>query len=416
MKFDGVGRPYETLHATPNCASWIKVDTGYDSVGRAKTVSNPYCLTSEPTYGITQTTYDALSRTLNTTKQDGSITSVKYDDTPGDTSGAPLVCTTATDESGKKRQACSDAFGRLAKVIEPNPGAAATNATGSFSVSGTEQSATSQPGQYASVTLTIGGSDPVNIITTCTPTCHSHNFLDTSGTLNFTITAGGTTIGPVSATYNNTITAAGLAAALYNAFPANSLVTISNPNGGTSFTLTSATAGSFANAYVITTSKTTTCVDSDSVFCGGGGGGWTMTLSGPGLAQTQASPENFTGGQNASTVADSGLITTTINGTAYSTSFGAGDTSSTIASRLATAISAGPYASATPSGGTKGLTQQNRRNYWRLLSNHQLYLELGPIRQSIIHHHFWICAQRSQGCRWDQQQSFRNALPIQCPG
>jgi YD repeat-containing protein len=69
VKFDGVGRPYQTLQSTPDCASWIKVDTSYDTVGRAKTVSNPYCLTSEPTYGITQTSYDALSRTLNTTKQ-----------------------------------------------------------------------------------------------------------------------------------------------------------------------------------------------------------------------------------------------------------------------------------------------------------------------------------------------------------
>ena len=147
VKFDGVGRPYQTLQATPDCTTsgYIKVDTTYDTVGRTKTVSNPYCLTNEPTSGITQTTYDALSRTLNTTKQDGSVTSVKYEDTPGDTSGAPLVCTTATDESGKKRQTCSDAFGRLVKVLEPNPAAAATNADGSVTVSGTEQSGNSQP-------------------------------------------------------------------------------------------------------------------------------------------------------------------------------------------------------------------------------------------------------------------------------
>ncbi|MBZ5489706.1 MAG: hypothetical protein LAO76_02095 [Acidobacteriia bacterium] len=355
VKFDGLGRVYHTLQLTPDCPTYIKVDSTYDAVGRIKTVSNPYCFTTEATYGITQLDYDGVGRVTTTTKPDQSVAIVLYNDTPGDSSGPPAICTTAIDESGKKRQSCTDAFGRVVKVVEPNPGAAATFATGSFSVSGTEQSATSQQAQYASVTLTIGGSDPVNIITTCSPTCHSHNVLDTSGTLNFTITTGGTTIGPVSATYNTTITPAGLAAALYSAFPANSLVTISNPNGGTSFTLTSATAGSFANAYVIATSKITSCVDSDSVFCGGGGGGWTMTLSGPGLAQTQASPENFTGGQNASTVADSGLITATINGIQYSTSFGAGDTSATIASRLATAISAGPYASATPSGGTVNL-------------------------------------------------------------
>src|SRR5579871_1142472 len=159
VKFDGVGRPYQTQQLTPDCTSYIKVDTVYDTVGRVKTVSNPYCLTNEPTYGVTQTTYDALSRTLNTTKQDGSVTSVKYEDTPGDTSGAPLVCTTATDESGKKRQSCSDALGRLVKVVEPNPAAAATNATGWVTVSGNEQSATGAQAVPASITVTIGGTD-----------------------------------------------------------------------------------------------------------------------------------------------------------------------------------------------------------------------------------------------------------------
>jgi RHS repeat-associated protein len=129
VKFDGVGRPYQTQQLTPDCATYIKVDTTYDAVGRAKTASNPYCLTSEPTYGITQSDYDALSRTTKTTKQDGSFTTVNYEDTPADTSGPPTVCTTVTDEAGKKRQACSDAFGRLLKVVEPNP------ATGSLTTS-----------------------------------------------------------------------------------------------------------------------------------------------------------------------------------------------------------------------------------------------------------------------------------------
>jgi RHS repeat-associated protein len=47
-----------------------------------------------------------------------------------------------------------------------------------------------------------------------------------------------------------------------------------------------------------------------------------------------------------------------VNGTPYSTSFGSGDTPTTIASRLATAISAGSYASAMASGGTVNLTSK----------------------------------------------------------
>ena len=119
--FDGLGRPIQTQQITPDCTSGIKVDTTYDVVGRSKTVSNPYCLTTESTYGITQTDYDALSRVMKTTKQDGSFTTIKYEDTPADSSGPPTVCTTATDETGKKRQSCSDALGRMLKVVEPNP-------------------------------------------------------------------------------------------------------------------------------------------------------------------------------------------------------------------------------------------------------------------------------------------------------
>src|SRR5205807_4721937 len=82
--FDGLGRPTQTQQITPECTGGIKIDTAYDVVGRTKTVSNPYCLTTEATYGITQQDYDALSRVTKTTKQDGSIITVKYEDTPAD--------------------------------------------------------------------------------------------------------------------------------------------------------------------------------------------------------------------------------------------------------------------------------------------------------------------------------------------
>lgn len=116
VKFDGLGRPIQTQQFTPDCATNIKVDTAYDLVGRTASVTNPYCLTSEPTYGVTHSEYDALSRGTKTIKQDQSFTTVKYNDTPGDPSSSALVCTTANDESGKQRQACTDALGRLVKA------------------------------------------------------------------------------------------------------------------------------------------------------------------------------------------------------------------------------------------------------------------------------------------------------------
>ncbi|MGC2696055.1 MAG: hypothetical protein WA738_09705, partial [Candidatus Angelobacter sp.] len=109
--FDGLGRPYLNDHVTPSCTA--EVLTTYDALGRAATVTNPYCSgtnhQSDPTYGVTQTQFDALGRVTQVTKQDGSISTISY-------SGN---CTTATDEAGKQRKSCSDALGRLVEIDEP---------------------------------------------------------------------------------------------------------------------------------------------------------------------------------------------------------------------------------------------------------------------------------------------------------
>lgn len=338
VKFDGVGRPYQTQQLTPDCASYIKVDTVYDPVGRTKSVSNPYCLTSEPTYGVTQTTYDALSRTLNTTKQDGSVTSVKYEDTPGDTSGAPLVCTTATDESGKKRQACSDAFGRLVKVVEPNPGAAATYATGWVTISGTEQTANSQPATPGQTTISISGQERSH--QSCHPSCFT---VYDSGTV--TIAVSGFSAKTVSYGQGDTpaTVAWKLSCAFHNDTASAADAACPGTSGSSTQVVLTARATGVASNYSFTTSSAT---DDGSV-----------NFFVPSFTAAPASGA-FTGGQNASSTPDTGNVTLTINGTPYSTSFGAGDTYNTIASRLSTAISAGPYASATPSGGTVSLTSK----------------------------------------------------------
>ena len=48
-------------------------------------------------------------------------------------------CTDSADEAGKQRRACVDGLGRLVMVVEPNPGAGATTATGSVTINGSEQ-------------------------------------------------------------------------------------------------------------------------------------------------------------------------------------------------------------------------------------------------------------------------------------
>ena len=147
---DGVGRAYHSEHAVPGGPA--KVDTAFDGLGQAVSVSNPYFSTSDATYGVTQPQYDGLGRTTRITKQDGSFSTVDY------SSGN---CTVTTDEANNLRKACSDALGRLIEVDEPgvaNVGAqaqvtvdigamksvmigghAAVHATGSITVSGVEQ-------------------------------------------------------------------------------------------------------------------------------------------------------------------------------------------------------------------------------------------------------------------------------------
>ncbi len=144
VTFDGLGRPKQTQHATPS--GTVYADTIYDQIGRIWKVSNPYYVTTEPTYGITETQYDGLGRTLKTIKPDNSFSIALYSDN----------CTTGTDEAGKQRKACSDGLGRLTEVDEPNPGAQDTVATGSITISGTEQSI-SQSGAPGKGTVTITG-------------------------------------------------------------------------------------------------------------------------------------------------------------------------------------------------------------------------------------------------------------------
>src|SRR5262249_39659370 len=48
---DGLGRTKQTQSLAPECT--IKTDTTYDALNRVSTVSNPYCTTTDATYGIT---------------------------------------------------------------------------------------------------------------------------------------------------------------------------------------------------------------------------------------------------------------------------------------------------------------------------------------------------------------------------
>ena len=113
---DGIGHPKQTqMQTDPPGTDYT--DTTHDALGLVWKVSNPYRSLSDPTYGLTTYTYDALGRPSDETgassivRPDGSTVSTTY-------SGN---CVTLTDEQSKRRQTCSDGIGRLLSVAEdPN--------------------------------------------------------------------------------------------------------------------------------------------------------------------------------------------------------------------------------------------------------------------------------------------------------
>jgi RHS repeat-associated protein len=109
----------------------------------------------------------------------------------------------------------------------------------------------------------------------------------------------------------------------------------------TSVTLTTRASGA-ATAYSFTTSSATTDQSGDFTVA--------SFFAGP-------NPGAFSGGHDAGT-SDSGNVTISVNGTNYTVSFGAGDTSSTIATRLASAMSGSAAVSASAAGNQVNLTSK----------------------------------------------------------
>lgn len=107
--YDSLGRVLQR-QVTSDPAGTDTVVTTYDGNGLVASVSNPYRRTSDPTYGITQYSYDALGRMTKQTQPDGSAVQWSYS----------ANCMTQTDEAGKISKICDDGLGRTSVAYEPD--------------------------------------------------------------------------------------------------------------------------------------------------------------------------------------------------------------------------------------------------------------------------------------------------------
>ena len=157
VAFDGLGHTVRsTLTSDPDCSTGDRIDTTYDGLGRVNTTSNPYCSTSDPTYGLTTHTYDALGRAAQVIPPDGSATSNNISTTY---SGS---CAVVVDQAGKVRKSCTDGLGRLVELDEPSASGASagTPGTGTVKISGHEQ-------KIINCTAPVGATQTASTQTSC---------------------------------------------------------------------------------------------------------------------------------------------------------------------------------------------------------------------------------------------------------
>jgi RHS repeat-associated protein len=322
--FDGLGRIARAKHVTPDGNALV--DTTYDALGHAASVTNPYFSTSELTYGVTQSQYDSLGRLTQTTKPDGGISTVSYSDN----------CTTTTDEAGKQRRACVDGAGRLVEVDEPGDSFPGSLASGSLAISGILQSKSGVGAigsTKASVGLTITGTNqfiPGGPAPACGPGTICNNTptppLYDAGKV-YIIVNGHEYDYFYGGGGNTPDSSSSAAQGLVNVIQADAgrVINASVPANGSTITLTAVNPGSVGN-FVFSTGSAYDQADFS---------GPSFTLS-PGKG-------NLSGGTDSSsgvTVSDAGTVTAAIGSFTVSVNYGtsSNSTAQQVASALASAL------------------------------------------------------------------------------
>jgi RHS repeat-associated protein len=297
---DSLGRVIQSMITSAGSCN-AKVDTTYDFAGRVKTVSNPYCSTSDSTYGITTNEYDGVGRLTKTIPPDGTT----YVNNVRTEFGGNF--TISTDQAGRKRKTYNDPLGRLIRVDEPGPlTAAQSQSTGSFTISGSEQNH-NDPGANATGTITLSG--------TCTGATRQKKIFD-GPSWYWLVDSGGVSVTINGFTANSSYqSATALATQLTNAL------------NGASSPVTASLSGS----VITVTAKTKGPNYAMSVTNSWNTDGWTTALCAGSLSGSA-----MTGGVYPVTNAyDTGNVNLTVSGFTATTTYGASSTSSTLATALA---------------------------------------------------------------------------------
>jgi RHS repeat-associated protein len=113
VAYDGLGHTVRSvLTSDPDCSTGDRTDTVYDGLGRVYTASNPYCTTTDSTYGLTTYLYDALGRTTQVTHPDGATILTTY------TNRATEVQDEGNGTQRVTRISQSDALGHMLSLCE----------------------------------------------------------------------------------------------------------------------------------------------------------------------------------------------------------------------------------------------------------------------------------------------------------
>jgi RHS repeat-associated protein len=332
--YDGLGRVVQSRLATGTAQGDIITDTTYDPVGHVSTRSNPHYSVASSTDGTTQYQYDSLDRLKQTTKPDGTFTTLQ----------STGNCVTGTDEAGVQRKTCADARGRLIEVDEAGEGwtsgMAPAGGAGSVTISGTEQSVTQQTGSAApgSGTLTINGGPQSRLY--CPPVGGCYTIWN-SGSVYVTVNGL-----QKSASYGGSSNvSASLASTIASAFNGDVSSSVTASPSSNTITFTAKTSGTSTN-YAFSSTST-----------------WNSGQGFTSAAYTVSpSSGNLSGGHDAAytTTYDSGNVSITVNGFGKSVTFGQASTSDSIATALRNAFNsdtASPV-SATGSSGQVTLTSK----------------------------------------------------------